>query len=83
MVTKYGHVWKRIADELPGRTPIMIKNRYHFALCKKINGTEAIGSIEKKEKVYRSKAGEESIDDIKEIMNVVTQEIKRLHITSQ
>ncbi len=32
VVKQHGHAWKRIADLLPGRTPIMIKNRYNSQL---------------------------------------------------
>ena len=37
-VRKSGHAWKKIADILPGRTPIMIKNRYNSKLKKKKRG---------------------------------------------
>ena len=35
MVKKHGHSWKKIADALPGRAPIMIKNRYNSKLKRK------------------------------------------------
>jgi hypothetical protein len=38
MVGEYGHRWQKIADNMPGRTPIMIKNRYNMKLKKKSKG---------------------------------------------
>lgn len=42
VVKKYGHSWKRIADLLPGRTPIMIKNRYNSKLKKRRGKNSAL-----------------------------------------
>lgn len=52
MVGEYGHRWQKIADNMPGRTPIMIKNRYNMKLKKKPKGkaskTESLNDISSK-----------------------------------
>lgn len=42
MVAKYGHKWQKIADNLPGRSPLMIKNRYNMKLKKKPKGKRSL-----------------------------------------
>lgn len=34
-VNEFGHTWKQLAQKLPGRSPITIKNRYYKMLIKK------------------------------------------------
>lgn len=80
MVAKFGNSWKRIADKLPGRTPLMIKNRYNAILRKK--GTDT-ASIEKEDikRVLGSEKSDDSLDSIRR--NIVTKETERLRIGSK
>ena len=75
MVKKHGHVWKKIADKLPGRTPIMIKNRYNSTI-RKGNANSAKGS--KIESIDCN--GENYKEDLKNVIKNVTQEMQKLKI---
>lgn len=87
MVAKHGHAWKKIADKLPGRTPIMVKNRYHSKLGKKAASSKDKGrGLCSEEGVKESSCDnndEDSISSISAIIKDVTKEIKRLRIPSQ
>lgn len=83
MVTKYGHAWKKIADKLPGRTPIMIKNRYHSGLRKKVMDTVSLGSIgdDSARGITCSERKEKNpIDSVMNIIKDVTKSIRGFRI---
>jgi len=82
MVANHGNSWKRIADNLPGRTPLMIKNRYNTILRKQAIDTTSIDQVDKEDvkELSGSEKNDDSLDSVRSIVKELTREIKKLQI---